>query len=100
MINHIVILKIATDINDTEIQKVFNALAQLVDVIPGLISFSGGENNSPEDINRGYSHAFHMIFKDMNARDEYLPHPEHEKVKEMIGNILDKCDDPVLVIDY
>jgi len=100
MINHIVILKIATDINDTEIQKVFNALAKLVDVIPGLISFSGGENNSPEGINRGYSHAFHMIFKDANARDDYLPHPEHERVKEMIGNILDKCDAPVLVIDY
>jgi hypothetical protein len=100
MINHIVILKIATDINDTEIQKVFNALAKLVDVIPGLMSFSGGENNSPECINRGYSHAFHMTFKDANARDAYLPHPEHERVKKMIGNILDKGDDPVLVIDY
>jgi len=100
MINHIVILKIRTDISETEIQKVFNALAKLVEVIPGLMSFSGGENNSPEGINRGYSHAFHMIFKDADARDAYLPHPEHERVKEMIGNILDKCDDPVLVIDY
>jgi len=100
MTHHMVILKIATDISDTEIKKVFNALAKLVDVIPGLISFSGGANNSPEGINHGYSHAFHMIFKDVHARDEYLPHPEHERVKKMIGNILDKCDDPVLVFDY
>ena len=100
MINHMVILKIRTDISDTEIKRVFNALAKLVNVIPGLMSFSGGENNSPEGINRGYSHAFHMTFKDTNARDAYLPHPEHERVKKMIGNILDKGDDPVLVIDY
>ena len=43
MINHIVLLKVRTDINDDEIKKVFNALEKLVAVIPGLISFSGGE---------------------------------------------------------
>jgi len=100
MINHIVLLKVRNDISVAELQKVFSALERLVEVIPGLMSFSGGENNSPEEINRDYSHAFHMIFKDADARDDYLPHPEHEIVKKMIGSILSDCDEPVLVIDY
>lgn len=100
MVNHIVLLKVRADISDNNMQNVFSALENLVELIPGLMSFSGGKNDSPENINRGYSHAFHMIFKDTAARDVYLPHPEHEIVKKMIGDILSDCDEPVLVIDY
>jgi len=100
MINHIVLLKISTEVGHAQIQAVFNALENLVNVIPGLLSFSGGQNNSPEGISRGFTHGFHMVFKDSSARDNYLPHPEHEVVKEMIGKILSDCSEPVLVVDY
>ena len=100
MINHIVLLKCRTDITTEELQNVFSALHQLVKVIPGLLSCTSGANNSPEQISRGYTHAFHMQFSDSQARDAYLPHPQHDLVKIMIGEILIEDDAPVLVVDY
>lgn len=100
MINHIVLLKCRSDISHTQLQHVFSELQHLVDVIPGLLSCSSGANNSPEQISRGYTHAFHMQFSDSQARDAYLPHPQHQLVKLLIAQILATDDAPVLVIDY
>ena len=100
MLNHIVLLKCRADVSESQRQLVFSALQNLVDLIPGLLSCSSGANNSPEQINRGFTHAFHMQFIDSQARDNYIPHPEHELVKTMIGDILAHDEAPVLVIDY
>lgn len=100
MTSHIVLLKCRSDISSSQLQEMFNALQDLVNKIPGLISFTGGENNSPEGIARGYTHAFYMLFNDNQARDNYLPHPDHEAVKLLIGGLLQACDDNVLVVDF
>ena len=100
MIRHIVLIKCKPDVSQMEIDEVFAALAALKDTIPGILAFEAGENNSPEGIARGYTHAFTMDFADEQARDNYLPHPEHEKVKIQIGRILDESRDKVLVVDF
>jgi hypothetical protein len=74
---------------------IFNFLA-LKDKIPGIISFETGVNNSPEGLNQGLTHAFVLTFDNLQSRDRYLPHPEHQRfVKENLS-IVDK----VMVIDY
>ena len=100
MISHMVLLKCRQDVSNQQIQGVFEALNELVEKIPGLLSCCGGANNSPEGIARGYSHAFYMQFADQQSRDNYLPHPDHEVVKAMIADVLLDCDEPVLVIDF
>lgn len=84
MIYHAVLLKMKPDVNQAKIEEIFRELAGLQKLIPGLLSFSGGPYSSPEGLNQGYTHGFLMTFADASARDGYLPHPEHERVKQMI----------------
>jgi hypothetical protein len=58
------------------------ALAGLRKVVPGFEAIEGGAYSSPEGLNQGYTHGFIMTFADAAARDSYLNHPEHEKVKQ------------------
>ncbi|MAU06345.1 MAG: stress protein, partial [Deltaproteobacteria bacterium] len=46
--------------------------------------FSGGPYTSDEGLNQGYTHGFIMTFIDVEARNHYLPHPEHQHVKTAI----------------
>ncbi len=78
---HIVCLKLRPE---ADAESIFRALNGLVGVIPGLLTFAGGRNTSEEGLTRGYTHAFHMTFESAEARDGYLPHPEHERVKSLI----------------
>ncbi len=100
MIRHIVLIKCKPEVSQEEIDQVFTALAALKESIPGILAFEIGENNSPEGINRGYTHAFTMDFVDEQARDAYLPHLEHEKVKIRVDQILAEGNDGVLVVDF
>ncbi len=100
MISHLVLLKCRPDAPAQQLGEMFQALAQLVEQIPGLQSYTGGSNNSPEGINRDYSHAFYMRFDSEESRDNYLFHPAHEAVKVLIGETLLGVEDNVLVVDF
>src|ERR1051326_7786444 len=100
MITHMVLLRVRKDVAQSEIDRVFAALAALKGKIPGISSFSGGAYSSREGLQRGFTHGFCMTFPDAAARDAYLPHPEHEKVKKVVLAILDGGLDGVLAFDY
>ena len=100
MIRHIVLMKCKPEASKADIDEVFAALEALKDAIPGILAFEGGENNSVEGINRGYTHGFTMDFADEQVRETYLPHPEHQKVVAKIRNIIDGSSESVLVMDF
>jgi hypothetical protein len=50
-------------------------------LIPGITEFIGGAYSSEEGLNQGYTHAFIMTFENAAARDNYLSHAEHERIK-------------------
>lgn len=100
MITHVVLLRIRKAASKTEIERVFAELAALRTRIPGLLSFSGGAYSSPEGLHKGFTHGFVMTFADAAARDAYLPHPEHEKVKKLVLAVLDGGLDGVVAFDY
>ena len=84
MIQHIVLLKFKPAVSEETIAGLFAQLAQLQPMIPGMTSFSGGPYTSDEGLNQGYTHGFIMTFIDAEARNHYLPHPEHQRVKTAI----------------
>jgi hypothetical protein len=88
-VRHIVLLKFKQDTPTDQIREVFDALAGLSAVIPGITDFIAGPYSSPEGLNQGYAHGFIMTFADAAARNVYLDHPEHEKVKARGAPILD-----------
>lgn len=100
MIRHIVLLKCKPEATQTEINEILAALSALKNTIPGILAFESGANNSPEGIARGYTHVFTMDFVDEQARDAYLPHPDHENVKVQIRRILAEGNESVLVVDF
>lgn len=83
-IQHMVLFKWKPGITEDALADIFARLATLEEVIPGIEHFGGGPYSSPEGYNQGYTHGFLMTFTDEQARDRYLPHPEHEKVKQVI----------------
>lgn len=95
-IKHIVLLNFKKGTPDAKIQTIFRDLEALKKVIPGILDFSGGPYSSHEGLNQGYTHGFVMTFDSAAARDGYLPHPEHEKVKSAILPLVDG----VVAFDY
>jgi len=100
MITHMVLLRFRRDAPKQDVDRVFAELAGLKTRIPGLLSFSGGAYSSPEGMSKGFTHGFCMTFADAAARDVYLPHPEHERVKELVFALLDGGLDGVVAFDY
>jgi hypothetical protein len=100
MITHVVLLRVKKATPKAEIDRVFRELAGLKGKIPGLLTFSGGAYSSPEGMQKGFTHGFVMTFTDAAARDVYLPHPEHEKVKKIVFAVLDGGHDGVVAFDY
>jgi hypothetical protein len=100
MITHVVLLRVKKTTAKSEIERVFAELAGLKGRIPGLLTFSGGPYASPEGRQKGFTHGFVMTFQDVAARDAYLPHPEHERVKKIVFDVLDGGLDGVVAFDY
>ena len=95
---HLVLMKFKPGTTQDDIDNIFLNLQDLLTsgVIEGLLEFSGGPYDSPEGLNKGFTHAFSMKFQNKLYRDNYFPHPEHERVKEMI---IAKLDD-LITFDY
>ena len=95
-IKHVVSFKFKEDTKIEEIEKLQNSFLMLKDKIPGVLSISGGKNNSPENLNKGFSHCFVITFLNDQARNVYLPHPEHQEFVSQIKPVMED----VFVIDF
>ncbi len=95
-IKHIALFKFKEGTTEDQVQKTFDDLIELSENVPGVEDYVAGANNSPEGLNKGYTHGFVMTFTDATARDAYLPNPEHERVKT---NVLPLIED-VIILDF
>jgi hypothetical protein len=91
-----VLLKFKDASTTAEIKKVEGAFRELPTKIKAIKGFEWGTNNSPENLNQGFTHCFFVTFKTEKDREEYLPHPAHKAFVNVLTPHLDK----VLVIDY
>jgi hypothetical protein len=96
LLRHVVLLKFKDDSNEADVKKVENAFRALQSKIKQIRSFEWGTNNSPENINQGFTHCFFVSFSTEKDREVYLPHPAHKAFVEVLTPHLDK----VLVVDY
>jgi hypothetical protein len=96
MLRHVVLFKFKDESAAADIKKVEDAFRALPSKIREIKGFEWGRNNSPENLNEGFTHAFFVSFQNEKDRDVYLPHTAH---KEFV-NILTPHLDKVLVIDY
>ena len=97
-VRHVVVFKYKEGTPEAKIEQVNQSFRDLQNKIPGIISFEYGINNSPEGKDQGFSHVYMLTFESAEARDNYLPHPEHQEFGKMLGS-LDILED-VFVVDY
>ena len=93
--HHVVLVKFKPG-QDARAPALFDALAALQEKLSGMVGYRYGTNVSPEGLNQGFTHGFVMTFSDAAARDQYLVHPDHEKVK---ADYL-PCLENVIVFDF
>ena len=96
VLRHIVLFKFKPGVAEEEILRVEEAFAQLPQKIKEIRDFEWGINNSPENLNKGFTHGFQLTFNSESDRAKYLPHTDHKA----FGNILEPILEDVLVIDY
>ncbi|MBV0912745.1 Dabb family protein [Anianabacter salinae] len=77
MIRHMVLVRFKPDIAEQEISEIFGALSDLTDTLLGARGFTGGRSQSPEQIERGFMHAFVIDFDAWADLKTYAEHPEH-----------------------
>ncbi|WGV97870.1 Dabb family protein [Vibrio sp. YMD68] len=96
MIRHILLIKFKDSSPCSEIEKLKGLFASMPEKVEGVVSVEWGINDSPEDKNKGYTHSVMMTFADEAGRQNYLPHPEHEALKQVFRPLLED----IVVFDY
>ena len=95
-LRHVVLFKFKEEADPAAIRKVEEAFAALPGKIPQIKGFEWGLNNSPEGLNKGFTHCFMLTFDSEEDRAIYLPHPDHKAFGALLGAILED----VTVVDY
>jgi len=95
-LRHVVLFKFKETSTPEDIKAVESAFAELPSKIPEIVDFEWGTNNSPEGLEKGFTHCFFLTFKSEVDRDTYLPHPGHKA----FGDIVSPHLEDVLVVDY
>ena len=93
---HLLLIRFKPDVTADDLTALFDHFGRLPSEIPGLHDVESGANESPEGLDKGYTHAVLMTFGDAAARDAYLPHPAHEALKAVFVPMIDD----IIVFDY
>jgi hypothetical protein len=96
VLRHVVLFKFRDGTPEGQIREIEAAFSQLPEKISQIRNFEWGLNNSPEGLNKGFTHCFFLSFASEEDRDAYLPHPDHKAFGALLGPWLED----VLVVDY
>ncbi|AVA20604.1 Dabb family protein [Rhizobium sp. LEGMi198b] len=99
MILHCVFLRLKSAMTQDEKKELFESVAALQQVIPGILDVKYGPNVSPEGLHGGFVDGFVVTFESPEARDAYLVHPEHVAVGERLVSSTDGGLAGLLVFD-
>lgn len=96
MIQHVVCIQFKDSAKPEQIQRIEKEFIGLSAKIKGIRKIEWGRNNSTEELNKDFTHCFIVTFENEQARQEYLPHPQHKAFVATLKPILED----VFVIDF
>ena len=96
VLRHVVLFSFKEGTTEKTIREVEMAFRDLPGKIPEIRGFEWGINNSPEGLNKDFTHCFFLTFASEADRATYLPHPDHKA----FGDLLSPWLEDVLVVDY
>ena len=96
-VRHLLLLSFRQGISSDQINHSIDQFRELTRKIPGIIHFEHGAYDSPEGLNRGLTYACLLTFENIQARDAYLPHPDHQAFARVhLGPVVQD----IVVFDY
>jgi hypothetical protein len=98
IVRHIILYRVRPGTATSTLETAIAAFREMAGKIDGLIEFEYGTNNSQQGLNRGLTNAVTLTFASVEARDVYLPHPEHRKFNDWMRSL--NVIDEMLVFDY
>lgn len=96
VLRHVVMFKYKNTATEADIITVNDAFAALPSKIKEIKGFEYGTNNSPEGLDKGFTHCYFLTFHSEEDRAIYLPHPDHKAFGEVLSPFLED----VMVLDY
>lgn len=96
LLRHVVLFKFKPETTKEDIAKVEAAFSALPSKISQIAGYEWGLNNSPEGLDKGFTHCFFLTFHSEEDRAIYLPHPDHKA----FGAILTPHLEDAVVVDY
>ena len=99
MIRHVVLVKVEGDAAIAALESALAHLSQVVDRLPGALSFACGPSNSPEQLERGYTYGLVIDFSDAQALHDYAVDAEHVAAGALITSLAAGGQDGLLVVD-
>ena len=100
MIRHIVLIRRRADVTEGAMLATLAQIAGLIGRLPGLRDVTFGRSDSPEQLERGFTHALVCDFEDWAALARYAEDPDHRRIG---GDIVEQAEgglDGLLVIDF
>ena len=96
-LRHVVLFKFKDGVSADSLKAMELAFKGLATEIKEVKHLEFGLNNSPENLNQGFTHCFIVTFASESDRAIYLPHPAH---KAFVANHLSTTLDKVCVVDF
>lgn len=101
LVRHIVAFKFAAKVTAEQKQHVVAEFLAMKRQIPSIVSIESGLNNSPEELDKGFTHVFIVTFQTTEERDDYVyNNPVHAIFKTQVGPLLDGGSAGVIVLDF
>jgi len=97
-VKHVVVFKFRAGATQEQINEVTKAFQDLKGKIPGIVAFEHGVNISTEKKDLGFHHVYLITFENLQARDTYLPHPDHNNFGKILGKL--GVVEDVFVVDF
>lgn len=99
MIRHIVLAKIRPEIDEAQMAALFAELRTIVDLVPGIGQIHAGRSESPEGIERGYTHGFTVDMESWETLAAYQAHPDHRAVGARLVSYTEGGIEGICVLD-
>jgi len=96
LLRHVVLFTFGDNAAPADVERIRAAFCRLPSAITTIVDFEWGLNNSPEQINHGFTHCFLLTFGSEQDRNDYLVHPAHQAFVAGLQPHLAKA----LVVDY
>jgi hypothetical protein len=101
LVRHVVAFRFAANVTAEQKQEVVDEFQAMKGQISSIVSLESGLNNSPEGLDKGFTHVFIVTFRTNEERDDYVyKDPVHEKFKALVGPLLDGGANGVIVLDF